>query len=102
MKTILVTGAGGYIGTRLVPALLERAHAVRAVDRYFFGDDLLEVHDNLEIIRADTRRLPAEHFDGVDAVIDLVAISNETCGEQFKDATWQINCDSRVPWSRDL
>ncbi|MGE4292045.1 MAG: SDR family oxidoreductase [Desulfovibrio sp.] len=33
MTTVLVTGATGYVGGRLVPRLLERGHTVRAVAR---------------------------------------------------------------------
>lgn len=49
--TVLVTGAGGYIGTTLVPMLLEQNFRVRAIDRYFFGRELLSEHPNLELIR---------------------------------------------------
>ena len=38
MKNVLVTGAGGYIGTALIPKLLGNGLAVTAVDRYFFGE----------------------------------------------------------------
>jgi nucleoside-diphosphate-sugar epimerase len=97
---ILVTGAGGYLGSRLVPLLLERGHAVRAVDRFFFGADRLPSHARLETVREDTRRLAPSRFEGVEAVVDLVAVSNEACGELFRDATWRINCDSRVRTAR--
>ena len=95
MKNILVTGGGGYIGTTLVPMLLEAGYGVRVLDRFFFGRDLLTPHANLEIVVEDSRRLSTQHLEGVDAVIDLVAISNDPSGELFQDATYQINHRSR-------
>ncbi len=100
MKTILVTGAGGYIGTTLTPMLLQAGHAVRAVDRFFFGRDLLAPRPNLEILVEDTRKLTPQHFEGVDAVIDLAAISNDPSGELFEKATWEINRDARIRCAR--
>lgn len=100
MQRILVTGAGGYIGTTLVPLLLEAGYRVRAIDRFFFGEQLLQPHPNLEKIRADARQLALAHFRDVDAVIDLVAISNDPSGEQFAEATWQINHQARVRCAR--
>lgn len=96
MTRVLVTGAGGYIGTTLVPMLLAEGLAVRAIDRFFFGRQLLPEHDQLEVVVEDSRKLRPENFEDVDAVIDLVAISNDPSGELFQEATLQINCDSRV------
>lgn len=95
-KIVLVTGAGGYIGSVLVPKLLNKGYGVRAVDRYFFGLDKLPEHPRLEVIKEDSRRMTADLLEGVDAVIDLVAISNDPSGELFQVDTYQINHQSRV------
>ena len=83
MQTVMVTGAGGYIGSTLVPKLLERGYKVKAVDRFFFGLDKLKSHKNLEIVKEDTRVLPETHFKDVDFVVDLVAVSNDPAGENL-------------------
>ncbi|MBC8093464.1 MAG: SDR family oxidoreductase [Pseudonocardia sp.] len=100
MELVLVTGAAGYIGSTLVPMLLELGYAVRAVDRYFFGADNLTAHENLELVKTDARLLEPDHLSGVDHVIDLVAISNDPSGELFQDATYQINEQARVRCAR--
>jgi nucleoside-diphosphate-sugar epimerase len=96
MERVLVTGAGGYIGTTLVPMLLAQGYKVRALDRYFFGGHLLPEHPRLERLRADLRRLDVDHLQGVDHVIDLAAISNDPSGELFPEATDQVNHTARV------
>ena len=96
MTRVLVTGAGGYIGSTLVPLLLERDYTVVAVDRFFFGADRLPEHPQLEVRVEDVRRLKVKDFHGVDAVIDLAAISNDPSGELFQEPTWAINHRARV------
>ncbi|MDF1544055.1 MAG: SDR family oxidoreductase [bacterium] len=96
MTRVLVTGAGGYIGSTLVPKLLSQNYEIIAVDRFFFGKDKLIGHPNLTVICEDTRRLKAAHFDNVDAVIDLAAISNDPSAEQFSRQTREINSVGRI------
>ena len=100
MRSVLVTGAGGYIGSVLVPKLIAKGYKVRAVDRYFFGADKLTPHEKLEVVKEDSRRLTAAHFENIDYVIDLVAVSNDPSGELFSEATWQINHQSRAKTAR--
>jgi nucleoside-diphosphate-sugar epimerase len=76
--------------------LLEQGYRVRALDRFFFGNDLLPEHDRLEVVKEDSRRITPDHLSDVDAVIDLVAVSNDPSGELFQAATWEINWQSRV------
>ncbi len=70
----LVTGATGYIGGRLVPRLLDKGHAVRAMAR---NPDKLtgaDWHDRAEVVRGDLGdpKSLAAAFDGVDVVYYLV------------------------------
>ncbi len=93
---VMVTGGGGYIGTTLVPMLVERGYRVRVIDRFFFGRDRLPDDERIEKITEDTRRLTPAHFAGVRYVIDLAAISNDPSGALFPEATWEINHAARV------
>lgn len=95
MKSVLVTGASGYIGSTLVPTLLNENYHVIAVDRFFFGDHLKD-HPNLVKLKLDARKITKDLLENVYAVIDLVAISNDPSGELFQETTIDINCNSRV------
>ncbi len=70
----LVTGATGYVGSRLVPRLLEDGFAVRALART--PDKLAGVpwRDRIEVVRGDLGDADslAEAFTGVDVVYYLV------------------------------
>ena len=46
---VLVTGAGGYIGTVLTEMLGKIGHSIVAIDRFLFGDTLSGL-DNVTII----------------------------------------------------
>ena len=96
MKTVFVTGAGGYIGSILVPKLIRKGYRVKALDRYFFGKDKLKKLENLILVQDDVRKYDPKLLKDVDYVIDLAAVSNDPSGEYFDKATWQINFMSRV------
>ncbi len=102
---ILVTGAGGYIGSVLVPELLAAGHDVIALDRFFFGRQRLEkaVHrlnggakGAFTPVRADVRAVEPDHLAGVDAVIDMAALSNDPAGELDPALTQTINFKARA------
>ena len=95
IKEILVTGAGGYIGSMLVPSLISSGYKVRAIDRFFFGNHL-RPNKNLTIINDDIRDMKSNYFKSIYAVIDLAAISNDPSGARFKKQTYEINYKSRV------
>lgn len=93
---VVITGAGGYIGTVLVPKLLAQGHQVRAIDRFYFGESKLDAHKNLQKTKQDVRLLSEEVFKDADAVIDLAAISNDPSGELFETSTYDINYKARA------
>lgn len=88
---LLVTGGAGYIGSVLVPKLLDRGHSVRVVDRMFWGLPHYAEMPGVELVNADVRRLPEGVFDGIDAVDHLAGFSNDPTAELSPDANWQMN-----------
>ena len=91
---VLVTGAGGYIGTILTDRLIAKGHEVVALDRFLFGETLND-YPEVEKIEADIRTISEEDLKnamkGVDAVVDLAALSNDPSGELNAVNTISIN-----------
>lgn len=71
---ILVLGATGYVGSRVVPALMEAGHIVRAASSSRLDPDRFAWGRQVEWARCDVTHRPdvLEALDGVDAVLYLV------------------------------
>jgi nucleoside-diphosphate-sugar epimerase len=94
---VLVTGGAGYIGSMLVRILLDRGYDVICLDRFFFGlDPIKEVADKIKIVKDDIRGFNPVVLDGVYAVFDLAALSNDPSGELDPGKTMDINYRGRV------
>ena len=94
MKTVLITGGGGYIGSVLTEMALDAGHRVRLLDRLFFGRSILsdlEKRDHLEICKDDVRYVSASAFEGVDVVMDLAGISNDPACDLDPRVTEEVN-----------
>ena len=91
---VLVTGAGGYIGNILTDLLIKKGHEVVALDRFLFGETLND-YPEIDKIKADIRTISVEDLKdamkGVDAVVDLAALSNDPSGELNAINTISIN-----------
>jgi nucleoside-diphosphate-sugar epimerase len=99
MSKVMVTGAGGYIGSHIVKDLVNTGHEVTAVDRFFFGKEVLAEFANnpkVKIFQKDIRDLTENDFLGHDAVCDLACLSNDPAGELDINLTYQINRDGRI------
>jgi len=78
-QKVLVTGGAGYIGSVLVPLLLERNYKVTVVDSFMFGQLSLAslcMNADFELFRGDVRdeRLMASLISKADVVIPLAAL----------------------------
>ena len=77
---ILVTGAAGYIGSVLVPALLKEGYEVIAIDNFMYNQASLLgscYDEKLTIIRGDARDkdLISQHLKSVDAIFLLACLT---------------------------
>jgi nucleoside-diphosphate-sugar epimerase len=99
MSNMVITGAGGFIGSTLVEEALKAGHSVRAIDRFFFGENVfyeLGSPDRLRCQKKDIREITPADLTGADAVFDLAALSNDPTGELDLELTKAINLHGRL------
>lgn len=96
---ILVTGGAGYIGSVLVPLLLENGYSVRVLDNLMYGNGtgLLPHFRNqhFEFIRGDIRDRSEvqDAIKGCDAVIHLAAIVGFPACRKYPDLAQSVNVE---------
>jgi nucleoside-diphosphate-sugar epimerase len=95
-RHVLVIGGAGYIGSALLPKLLEQGHRVRLLDMLFFGTEPIKAvadHPNLELIQADFRQVDkiVEATRGVDVVVHLGAIVGDPACALDETLTVEVN-----------
>ena len=91
--TVMVTGNLGYIGSVMVPFLMEKGYDVVGYDVGYYEDCYL-IPAKQEVkkqIKKDLRDCCAEDFEGVDYVVHLAGLSNDPLGEFDEALTYDIN-----------
>ena len=70
---LLIAGGAGYIGSALIPKLLDRGYQVDVVDLFWFGNHLPE---ETGIIHKDIFDITVSDLEGYDQVVFLAGLKH--------------------------
>ena len=90
MKKILILGSEGFLGSVLVPYLINNDNIVVGVDKCFFGRNNTP-NKNFTLYKKDYNHLPKKFFKDFEFIVDLVNISNDPASELNKMFTNTTN-----------
>ncbi len=95
---VLVTGHNGYVGTVLVPMLLNAGHDVVGLDSNLYQAATFGEEDAPAIpaINKDVRDVTHADVDGFDAILHLAGLSNDPLGDLNPGLTYEINHQASV------
>jgi len=89
---VLVTGSLGYIGSVLVPMLIDRGHEVVGLDTDYYGRCTFSgALPDVKTLKKDVRDIEMHDVEGFDAVIHLAGLSNDPLGDYQPELTEEIN-----------
>jgi nucleoside-diphosphate-sugar epimerase len=97
---VFVTGGAGYVGSVLIPRLLDRGYKVTSYDISYYGDNFLPKNNpNLQVVRGDIRDMAklAKEVVGHDAFVSLACISNDASFELDEKLSTSVNLDAFEP-----
>jgi nucleoside-diphosphate-sugar epimerase len=85
---LLVAGGAGYLGSVLIPRLLERGYKVDVVDLFWFGNHLPR---EVGVLNKDIFQLSVEDLEPYDQVIFLAGLSNDPMAEYSPSKNFVFN-----------
>ena len=85
---ILIAGGAGYVGSALIPKLLDRGYKVDVVDLFWFGNHLPR---QAGILNKDIFQLNEEDLEHYDQVVFLAGLSNDPMAEYSPSKNFVFN-----------
>ena len=85
---ILIAGGAGYVGSVLIPKLLDRGYKVDVVDLFWFGNHLPR---QVGILDRDIFQLSLEDLEPYEQVIFLAGLSNDPMAEYSPNKNFVFN-----------
>ena len=85
---VLIAGGAGYVGSALIPKLLDRGYKVDVVDLFWFGNHLPR---QVGILNKDIFQLTEEDLHPYDQVVFLAGLSNDPMAEYSPSKNFVFN-----------
>ena len=104
MKTILISGGAGYLGTELTQFLLKNYNVI-IYDKFNFpwirnNKKKIKYNKRLYFINKNIIDVNINDFQNVDYVCDLNGIPNDPSSELNPKKTWNINYKARYNFAK--
>lgn len=98
MSKILITGAGGYLGSKLAAKFLNNGHDIIAVDKLIFNQGHLVAnilsHPNCQFYNLDVDQIDNSILKQVDIIYPLAALVGMPLCKKDVNETYRINAES--------
>ena len=85
---LLIAGGAGYVGSTLIPKLLDRSYKVDVVDLFWFGNHLPR---QVGVLNKNIFQLSEEDLEPYDQVVFLAGLSNDPMAEYSPSKNFVYN-----------